>query len=94
MKRAVPVWRKVGKGWVREGDGHFLPKLGNRRAVRSGDAAVLAAGGALARIVTCVCGWRATGSTLGVANELWWAHEGLTADDGRAHRVRYEEASA
>lgn len=93
MKRAVPVWRKVGKGWVREGDGHFLPKLGNRRAVRSGDAAVLAAGGALARTVVCACGWHATGSTLGVANELFWAHEGATADDGRTHKPTYTEAA-
>ena len=83
------AWRKVTGGWMRD-DGRFLPKLGGRRAIRSGDAAVVAAGGNLARTVTCSCGWRATGSTLGVANELFWAHEGATA--GR-HAPCYTEAT-
>jgi len=90
----MSTWRKVSNGWVREGDGRFLPKLGGRRALRRDDAPAATLGTSLARTATCTCGWRATGSTLGVANELWWAHEGLTADDGRSHRVRYEEASA
>ena len=84
-------WTAIPGGW-RRADGKVLMRPKKSGRPRNAEAAAMMLGLSLVRTATCRCGWSHRAADLGAANEAWWAHEEVTATDGRAHAVSYSEA--